>query len=281
MPEQSTGTAAASQGRNLALRIASSLVLAPIAIAATYFGGIVFSLFWTAAALAVWWEWEGLVQPVRNQGVLATGFCVLLIEALLAAGDRVEISVMIAILGALATAITSMRNAVWIAAGVIYASIPLLASIALRGEDRAGLVAILFVFAIVWGTDIAAYFAGRALGGPKLAPSISPKKTWSGAVGGTIAGIFAGVAVVVAAGGMVSTRLTLIAFVLSVLSQGGDLFESWVKRRFEAKDSSGLIPGHGGVMDRLDGFIFAIPAAVLIGILTAQFGSPAIGLIGR
>jgi phosphatidate cytidylyltransferase len=267
--------------RNLLLRIASAAVLAPIAIAATYFGGIAFTLLWTLAGLAIWWEWVRLVQPAGNQGVLATGFGVILIEGLLAASDHLEVALIIAALGALATAITSMRHAVWIAAGAFYASAPLLASVALRGEDRIGLVAILFVFAVVWGTDIVAYFVGRAIGGPKLVPAISPKKTWSGAIGGTLAGIAGGLGVILAAGGMASMRIIVIAFLLSVVAQIGDLFESGIKRHFEVKDSSSLIPGHGGVMDRLDGYIFAVPVAVLIGIAVAGLAMPAVGLIGR
>lgn len=267
--------------RNLLLRIASAAVLAPIAIAATYFGGIAFALLWILAALAIWWEWVRLVQPASDQGVLATGICVILLEGLLAASNHIEIAFIIAALGALATAITSMRHAVWIAAGVVYASAPLLSSVALRGDDRLGLVAVLFVFAVVWGTDIVAYFTGRAIGGPKLAPAISPKKTWSGAMGGTLAGVAGGLGVIMAAGGMASIRIVLIAILLSVVSQIGDLFESGIKRHFQVKDSSGLIPGHGGVMDRLDGYIFAIPVAVLIGAATAGLVVPAVGLIGR
>ena len=270
-----------SASRNLLLRVASAAVLAPVAIAATYFGGIAFTLLWTLAGLAIWWEWVRLVQPAGNQGVLATGFGVILIEGLLAGSDNMEIALIIAALGALATAITSMRHAVWIAAGVFYAIAPLLASVALRGDDRIGLIAILFVFAVVWGTDIVAYFTGRAIGGPKLAPAISPKKTWSGAIGGTLAGIAGGLAVILVAGGVASVRIILIAFLLSVVAQIGDLFESGIKRHFEVKDSSGLIPGHGGVMDRLDGYIFAVPVAVLIGMAVAGLAMPAVGLIGR
>ncbi len=267
-------------GRNLALRIASALVLAPLALATTYVGGWPFHVFWTLAAFALWWEWVRLVQPARSQGVLLMGFCVLSIEALLATTGRSEIAIIIVALGALATAITSARNALWVAGGVVYASIPIIAAIALRGDDRIGLFAILFLFAIVWGTDIAAYFAGRAIGGPKLAPAISPKKTWSGAVGGTIAGVGGGLGVIVVAGANISVRIAAIALVLSIVSQLGDLFESWVKRLFEVKDSSGLIPGHGGVMDRLDGFVFAAIAAFAIGIALSDWSSPAVGLIG-
>jgi phosphatidate cytidylyltransferase len=140
-------------------------------------------------------------------------------------------------------------------------------------------LAILFLFSVVWATDILAYFVGRAIGGPKLAASISPNKTWSGAVGGTIAAVVAGLVIISAFGGTATVALGLIALVLSIVSQGGDLFESRLKRVCDVKDSSALIPGHGGVMDRLDGFIVAAAAAVLIGVVRAGESAPAHGLI--
>jgi phosphatidate cytidylyltransferase len=152
----------------------------------------------------------------------------------------------------------------WLPVGLFYAGATGLALAAIRSDDRLGLFAMLFVFAVVWATDILAYFVGRALGGPKLAPSISPGKTWSGAIGGAISAVVAGVvfihfllpgAEIIAAG---------VAFVLSVCSQLGDLFESFIKRKFGVKDSSRLIPGHGGVMDRVDGLIFACFSAFLL-----------------
>jgi phosphatidate cytidylyltransferase len=159
--------------------------------------------------------------------------------------------------------IVALRS-VWIGAGIFYAGLSGIALAGLRDGTAAGLIAMLFIFAIVWATDVAAYFTGRHFGGPKLAPRISPSKTWSGAIGGTIAGIVAGTAVSFLADAGSSFWIPLVALVLSIVSQIGDLFESWVKRRFGAKDSSHLIPGHGGVMDRVDGLVFAAFAAYLI-----------------
>jgi phosphatidate cytidylyltransferase len=124
----------------------------------------------------------------------------------------------------------------------------------------------LFIFAVVWATDIFAYFIGRAIGGPKLAPPISPGKTWSGAIGGTLASVLAGLAVVYLAGEPVGFGLVAVILLLSIASQIGDLFESWIKRRFGVKDSSRLIPGHGGVMDRVDGLVSACFVAFLVGL---------------
>jgi phosphatidate cytidylyltransferase len=136
-----------------------------------------------------------------------------------------------------------------------------------------------FLFAIVWGTDIVAYFLGRMIGGPKLLPRVSPKKTWSGAISGLVAAVLAAVAVAKAAGLSGLSVIALVAAILSCAAQAGDLFESLVKRRFGAKDSSHLIPGHGGLMDRLDGFVFAAAIAALIGVLRGGVAAPARGLL--
>jgi phosphatidate cytidylyltransferase len=166
----------------------------------------------------------------------------------------------------------------WIAAGIVYAALMVIAPVVLRADAALGFIAILFLFAVVWTTDILGYFAGRAIGGPKLIPAVSPKKTWSGAIAGA-AGAVAVAAVLgnwlgldpVAAGG--------VALVLSIFSQGGDLLESWVKRRFGAKDASHIIPGHGGAMDRLDGFWAAAVAGMAIGLCRGGIDAAARGLL--
>ena len=142
-----------------------------------------------------------------------------------------------------------------------------------------GLTALFFLFANVWITDIFAYFCGRAIGGPLLWPRVSPKKTWSGAIGGLVGGVAASVAVAYASGIGRLGIVGVMALVLSVLAQAGDLFESAVKRRFGAKDASHLIPGHGGLMDRLDGFLVAALAALLIGMIRQGTAAPARGLL--
>jgi phosphatidate cytidylyltransferase len=149
----------------------------------------------------------------------------------------------------------------------------------LRADDEDGFLAMIFLFAIVWATDIGAYFVGRALGGPKLVPQVSPNKTWAGALGGLIASVVVAVAVAKVAALTALFALAMLAVVLSVFAQGGDLFESFLKRRFHAKDSSRLIPGHGGLMDRLDGFVSASAAAALIGLARGGFEAPGHGLL--
>ena len=141
----------------------------------------------------------------------------------------------------------------------------------LRDSDKPGFLAVLFLFAVVWATDILAYFVGRALGGPKLAPAISPGKTWSGAIGGAVGGVGAGILLAALAG----AGLSFAIFTTAVISQAGDLFESWVKRRKGLKDSGTIIPGHGGVMDRVDGLVAAAFALYLIGWAFGSADHPA------
>lgn len=154
----------------------------------------------------------------------------------------------------------------WVALGVLYAVAALAASVIVRLDPVWGFSALMFVLLIVWVTDIGGYFAGRGIGGPKLWPRVSPKKTWAGAIGGLVLSL--GVAAGFAWYGIGRlVPLLLLATALTVLSQLGDLFESAVKRRFGVKDSSHIIPGHGGLLDRLDGYVFAIIAAAVIGLL--------------
>ena len=217
---------------NLALRIASAAVLAPVAVGAAYFGGWPFAVFWAAAAIAVVWEWTRMVA-----------------------------------------------GPIWIASGIIYAAAMFVAPVILRSDPAFGLLAIVLLFAIVWSTDIFGYFAGRAIGGPKLMPAVSPKKTWSGAIAGMLGAMIIAVLVAKFFGSFSVVAIAAVALLLSISAQAGDLFESWIKRKFGVKDSSQLIPGHGGVMDRLDGFWAAAVVGCIIGLLRGGFDAPARGLL--
>lgn len=233
----------ASGPSNLALRIASSAVMGPVTIFVAWLGGWPFVLFWTIAACVVLWEWTMLVRASTLRAQSYGTFIA------------------------------------WMLAGLIYAAILLIGPVILRRDPELGFTAILFLFAVVWVTDIAAYFTGRALGGPKLWPAVSPKKTWSGAVGGTLGALVAGLAVVKLMGLGIAPMLVVVTVGLSVVSQAGDLLESSIKRHFGAKDASHLIPGHGGLMDRLDGFLTAVLAAVMVGLLRGGLDGPARGLL--
>jgi phosphatidate cytidylyltransferase len=227
-------------GANTRTRVVSALVLAPVAFGAAWFGGWAFAAFWILAAIAVLYEWSKIVLGAADLG--------------------------------------GASRAAWLVGGAAYAFLMGGSPIVLRNDPQFGFAVIVLLFAVVWTTDILGYFGGRAFGGPKLAPSISPSKTWSGAVAGTLGAAVASAAVAAACG----VRLMPVVFVgivLSLVSQIGDLAESAFKRKFHTKDSSNLIPGHGGVMDRLDGFWAAALVAAMIGIARAGLAEPARGLL--
>ena len=266
--------------RELVLRVLSALVLAPLAVAIAYVGGWPFVVFWGLAAAVVLWEWTSLVALADRRVVLMAGFAPLALAGALAGADRLLAGAIVAVMGAMAAAaLAPGARRLWVAAGLPYAAAIALAPVALRADTEFGFLAVIFLYAVVWSTDIAAYFVGRAVGGPKLMPTVSPKKTWSGAIGGLTAAIAVAVVTVQAAGLTGWPYIVLVAVALSAVSQAGDLFESSLKRRFGAKDSSHLIPGHGGLMDRLDGFVAAAILAALIGLMRGGVEAPGRGLM--
>lgn len=280
----------ARPGSDLPLRVGSALVLAPLAIGVAYLGGWVFAVFWGLAAIIVMWEWTTLVAGPDRRSVLMTAIVAVALAAALAASSveasddmrdlRLAAAPIVLILGMLASAIIAPHGrGLWVATGVPYAGAMGLAPIVLRSDTEFGFVAITFLFAVVWVTDIAAYFVGRAAGGPKLAPRLSPNKTWSGSIGGLAGAVLAAMLVVKVSGVGGVLAAVVIAIALSIAAQAGDLIESAIKRRFGAKDAGALIPGHGGLMDRLDGFVAAGVLACLIGLAHGGIGAPARGLL--
>jgi phosphatidate cytidylyltransferase len=222
-------------GDNLSVRLASSLVLAPLALVAAWVGGAFFVIVWAGAALIIGWEWIKLVAPARDPMP-------------------------------------------WRVAGMVYGGVAFLAPVLLRADVNNGFAALVFLFAIVWMTDIMGYAIGRAVGGPKLWPAVSPNKTRSGAIGGVAGALTAGI-LIAASLSLAVLPIAILGVILSMVAQAGDLFESAIKRRFGAKDTSHLIPGHGGLMDRLDGFIAAALVAAMIGIVRGGLSTAATGLL--
>ena len=280
MSERDAAPAAAAGGdqRNLLMRVVAALVLAPLAIGAAYAGGWCWIALVTLGAIGLFMEWLAVTYTVRNVPVTIAGIVALVLAAPFFAIGNVNAALVVLALGLIAVGFRTTRPRLWAIAGFLYAAAAQIASVLVRLDHAKGLSALILVLFVVWATDIGGYFAGRAIGGPKLWPRVSPKKTWAGALGGFAASL--AVAAGFAACGLgKAVPLLLVSAVLSVVSQLGDLFESAVKRRFGVKDSSHLIPGHGGLMDRLDGFVAAILMAWIIGFLRHGVHSAGSGLM--
>lgn len=255
-------------GADFLPRLASALVMAPVAVLAVWWGGLPFTVLVAAASLILLWEWLRMVSAKPQGLLLGIGGAALLLALGMLVIRPAPVALFIIVLGAIASALAARggrERRLWAPLGVLYAGALALPAAVLRGDDQFGLVALIWLFAVVWSTDIAAYFCGRLIGGPKLWPRVSPNKTWSGALGGTLFATLAGMAALYLAGVHTALLAAPVALLASIASQAGDLFESSMKRHFGVKDSSALIPGHGGFMDRLDGFVTAAALALLIG----------------
>jgi phosphatidate cytidylyltransferase len=220
----------------------------------------------TLASVGLYVEWLTVVGEARRTRVVASGAAALAMAGLLLALGRIEASLVVLLLGLAAVASLTSERRIWAVTGFGYAAAAELASILVRLDPDKGWTALMLILLVVWVTDIGGYFAGRGIGGPKLWPRVSPNKTWAGAIGGFAA------SVAIAAGFAAfdlgrTVPLLVLGSVLSIASQLGDLFESAVKRRFGVKDSSHIIPGHGGLLDRLDGFVAAVVLAAVFGLL--------------
>jgi phosphatidate cytidylyltransferase len=260
-------------------RLASALVLAAIAL------GAVIASPWSFLALVVVaggllaWEWGGVT---RGNGFDATTLIQTVSVAVLAIFATLnQPQLILLILGAMAITIVfsdlSRSHAAWALGGLAYTSFPAWALVWLRSDPNFGVAAILYLFAVAWTTDTASYLGGSSLGGPKLAPRISPNKTWSGFVVGSLTPAFVGYAFALLLGGTSPWSLALVSVALALACQMGDLLESAVKRHFGAKDMSHLIPGHGGLFDRIDSLLLASVIAALIALRNPA--APGAGLL--
>ena len=256
-------------GADFMVRAAAAAVLGGLALVAAWIGGFWFMAFWFVAALLALWEWQRLIDGERLLARLALGALTAVAVAPLALqGDRL-LALLAMALGAVAAGFAAGQRGrgAWAGAGVFYAVAILAAPVLLRASPAYGWAAILWLFAVVWGADTFAFVGGRLIGGPKLWRRVSPGKTWSGAVVGTLAGAAAGVIVATLAvpNGVRLAPIFWLSVAASIVGQIGDLAESALKRHFAVKDSSALIPGHGGVLDRLDAFVAAAAFAAVVG----------------
>jgi phosphatidate cytidylyltransferase len=247
----------------LRLRIVSAVVMAASVLLAILAGPLAFAAFVAVGAAILSWEWARLCGDgsfgAAGLALAASTVAAVAVAALGWPGWALLLALpATALVHVLARGQRSAAG--WVAAGALYITLPVVALVWLRG-DQGGARLILWLMATVWATDIGAFFAGRLIGGPKLAPRISPKKTWAGLVGGMAsAGVIGVIADATVPGAPGAAALAAAGAAMAVVAQAGDLGESWVKRRFGAKDSSSLIPGHGGLLDRVDGLLAAAVA---------------------
>jgi phosphatidate cytidylyltransferase len=253
----------------LGQRIISALVLIPLALAGVFLGSPYLDGLVALFALAMAWEW---VRVCHRGRFVASG----LVVVLAAVGGVVAYrlvsppaALLILVAGAVAAALLAETGVrLWHGLGAVYVGLPCLAMLWIRGDAQPGLDTLLWTLLLVWSVDTGAYLAGRTIGGPRLAPSISPKKTWAGFAGGLLAATLVGLLGAYWLGLQSWWPLAAIAAVLAVVEQCGDLAESAFKRRFGVKDSSNLIPGHGGVLDRVDGLLTVVVAVAGLMIVT-------------
>lgn len=260
----------------------SAMVLGPPVLLAAEQGGLPFDVLIGLAAVILSWEWNRLCG--RGMGLMATLVTTTCLGAVVfaALGSPQQALALIAVSGATIAFLTMVGSQVisakssfieqprWLAAGIFYIGVPCVALIWLRNFTPSGREAILWIFAVVWAVDIGAYFFGRGFGGPKLAPKISPNKTWAGLIGGMFCAALVGAEAALLMEKEQIALLAAFSAAMAVVEQGGDLLESWIKRRFSVKDMGSLIPGHGGLFDRVDGLLAV--GAVSSGVAMAAGG---------
>jgi phosphatidate cytidylyltransferase len=272
MPDNAVASEAESGGTpllssNLKLRIFSGAVLAAVAFLLAYAGPLPFAFLILVCALVISWEWGRLVRGATfDLGFFVHAIAVTAAIVLAGAGYAALAVAALAIAAITLIPLYIGRGARLSALGVFYVGLPAVALLWLRSDEPFGFTAVLFIFAVVWSSDTAAYAAGRSIGGPKLWPRVSPNKTWAGLIGALCAGAVAAAVFAVLEPEAAPVRLILIGVGLALIAQAGDLAESALKRLFNLKDASDLIPGHGGFMDRMDSIVAAAVAAALLAL---------------
>jgi phosphatidate cytidylyltransferase len=271
-----------SKWRDLSVRVASAFVLIPIVLTITWAGSVWYVALVASMAVFMAVEWTKLVhgsRPVQMllhvvAAVVAAVFPLLIGTAAvlwcIAVLWAASLAYQLALIG---------RLDPWSVLGIPYVSLAALSVILLRNGGDHGLLSVYWLLFVVWGADTLAYFAGRIIGGPKLLPAISPRKTWAGLGGAILGGIMCSMAFALATGLDSIAWLAAIGALLALVEQAGDFFESALKRKAGVKDSSSLIPGHGGMLDRVDGLVAAAMAAALIGGFRSGFAAPASGIL--
>jgi len=267
--KSSIQTEAGKSGSDLKIRALSAIVLGPLVLGAIWFGGLAYSVVVICAMALFLREWLNITVKYFPASITVVGYGTVLVCGALFHLMQPEAGFVAAAVGSFAVFLLPGSNSLrrrWASEGVFFTCLVLWALLSLRAGSEGRFFAI-YLVAVVWSTDIFAYFVGRTLGGPKLWKRVSPKKTWSGALGGLFFGALAGGLTGIFFGLEDIVAISCWAAFLSAVSQAGDLAESAIKRRFDVKDSGSLIPGHGGIMDRIDGLVFAALVAAILGLV--------------
>ena len=260
-----------ASGSALGARIASALVMVPVALAIVWYGGPWISSLAALSAAIMAWEWGRLVGRSTRvvDDLLLAGMAA--VSVLAGAYLAPWLGLLVGVAGILLLQrLAGVRNAapIWTAAGLAWIIGPCIGFVWLRADPTEGPATAFWLLAVVWAIDTAAYVAGKTIGGPRLAPRISPKKTWAGLIGGLLAAVLVGLATALIVGSNQIGRIALLSGALAIVEQIGDMAESFAKRRFGVKDSGNLIPGHGGLLDRLDGMLAVVVAVVILSLVT-------------
>lgn len=272
---------AAPNMRDAGVRVVAGVAMASVALAVLWAGSLPFAVLVGAVAVVVSWEWGRIVRSAGVDAIFVIQAGAVIAAVLLASRGVAGLGLIAVLVAAILSALLAFGERGHMAAlGALYAGLPAVALVWLRGADMVGMLAVLFLLLAVWTTDTGAYFAGRRIGGPKLMPRVSPNKTWSGLIGGIVAaGVVGLVFALLADAGLHPGRMTVSAMVLGLVAQAGDLFESALKREYGVKDASTLIPGHGGFMDRIDGLAAAAVLAAIFA-MAVSIQAPARALLG-
>ncbi len=264
----------------LRLRVASGIAIGVVAFTMLYWSPAAFAVLTFFIAAAMSWEWGRIVRGAMPDSGLIVHIVSVFAAAILAARDMAGLGIVAAVVGAVAVAALALGSgrSRLSGAGVLYTALPVVALGWLRSDEPLGFLATLFILLAVAVTDVAAFLAGRTIGGPKLWPEVSPNKTWAGLLGGIAAAAIAGLLFAFLTGTGAAFWLASLGLVIGLVAQWGDLAESALKRHFGLKDAGDLIPGHGGFMDRMDGIVTASIAAALIGFAIDAF-APARALL--
>lgn len=245
-------------------RILSALVMTPVAVAAVWFGAPYFDILLFVFSAGMMWEWSRMCAPKFSNGISVVAAVALGVAILMQVAGQDEFIVLPIAISTIIAAARAGRNWLLAGFGVLYVSVAALAALWLRNQDPDGLLTIMWLFFLVWATDTGGYAFGKTIGGPKLAPRFSPKKTWAGLIGGMVCAGLIGAIVTYFSADQINWNIVGVSMVLAVVAQIGDLGESALKRHFKVKDSSNLIPGHGGLLDRADGMLSVFPVAFII-----------------